>query len=229
MGCSFWAAHFDHMWKRKSNKTNEISGFLRWNGEFCHHLSLLSNLNSWEQQGPPPITWPLFIHFVWSSRCRSDVTGGGWRALPALPLSPPPAAAAATVAKTVGRVRWSRTPALNNDHREDLGPKLGYYSRIRHSAKMVASLRSFQARPGEIQTRIPIRAEKSDVSFAKHLVTKNKTFKVISKSTSILARNALMGLFKSVCHVWVRRNWIASSILRFNLPEVTEAFWLFAG
>lgn len=67
------------------------------------------------------------------------------------------AAAPATVARTVWRVGLSQTPAQTNNHRDHLGLKLGFYSRIRRRATMVTHLRSVQAQPGET---FQIRAEK---------------------------------------------------------------------
>lgn len=72
------------------------------------------------------------------------------------------AAARATVARTVGRVGLSQTPAQSNNHRDHLGLKLGYCSRIRRRATMVTHLRSVQAQPGET---FQMRAQKVQYFF----------------------------------------------------------------
>lgn len=44
----------------------------------CHRLSLLSNSKIIRVAGNLRQSRGLFIHFVWSSRCRSYVISGGW-------------------------------------------------------------------------------------------------------------------------------------------------------
>lgn len=120
----------------------------------CHHLS------PWLQQGTSANhVASSSILFDPRAAAATSPAGAGARS-PALPLSSPRccAAAAPTVAKTFGRVGSSQTPALKNNHRQSFGLNLGYYSRLRYSATMMASLRSFHAWPGEIQTTIQIES-----------------------------------------------------------------------
>lgn len=112
-------------------------------------------------------------------------TGAGAR------LPPPPSPwCCATVAKTFGGVGWSQTPALNNHHRECSGLKLGYYSfnssPCNNGGRFMETPSATRWDSNEILKYQEVRC-----FFAKRLVRKNKRFKQISKSTLILARNAV--------------------------------------